>query len=99
MLENESESHVAMKETTAYLMTDMLKNAVSAGTGGQARFNGMHIAGKTGTTNDNKDRYFVGFTPYYVAAVPHTPRRAAYRCPDRPGCWSAPWRAYYQSPC
>lgn len=69
VLENEGESHVAMKDTTAYLMTDMLKNAVAAGTGSQARFNGMHIAGKTGTTNDNKDRYFVGFTPYYVAAV------------------------------
>lgn len=69
VLENEGETHVAMKETTAYLMTDMLKNAVAAGTGGQAKFNGMHIAGKTGTTNDNKDRYFVGFTPYYVAAV------------------------------
>ncbi|MDE6456032.1 MAG: transglycosylase, partial [Dysosmobacter sp.] len=69
VLENESASHVAMKETTAYLMTEMLKNAVAAGTGSPARFNGMHIAGKTGTTNDNKDRYFVGFTPYYVAAV------------------------------
>ena len=69
VLENTGESRVAMKETTAYLMTDMLKNAVSAGTGSQARFNGMHIAGKTGTTNKNYDRYFVGFTPYYVAAV------------------------------
>ena len=69
VLENEGESHVAMKETTAYLMTNMLKNAVAAGTGNQARFNGMHIAGKTGTTNKNYDRYFVGFTPYYVAAV------------------------------
>ena len=69
VLENEGASHVAMKETTAYLMTDMLKNAVTAGTGSSARFGGMHIAGKTGTTNDNKDRYFVGFTPYYVAAV------------------------------
>lgn len=69
VLENESESHVAMKETTAYLMTDMLKNAVAAGTGSSAKFGGMHIGGKTGTTNDNKDRYFVGFTPYYVAAV------------------------------
>jgi len=69
VLENESESHVAMKETTAYLMTEMLKNAVNSGTGSQAKFNGMTIAGKTGTTNDNKDRYFVGFTPYYVAAV------------------------------
>lgn len=78
VLENESESHVAMKETTAYLMTDMLKNAVSSGTGGQARFGGMHIAGKTGTTNDNKDRYFVGFTPYYVAAV-----WTGYEAPER----------------
>ena len=69
VLENEGETHVAMKETTAYLMTSMLKNAVSAGTGGQARVSGMTIAGKTGTTNDNRDRYFVGYTPYYVAAV------------------------------
>ena len=69
VLENESEQRVAMKETTAYLMTSMLQNAVSNGTGGAARFSGMHIAGKTGTTNDNFDRYFVGYTPYYCAAV------------------------------
>lgn len=69
ILENETESHVAMKETTAYLMNKMLKNAVAAGTGTQAKFSGMTIAGKTGTTSDNYDRYFVGYTPYYVAAV------------------------------
>lgn len=69
ILENETESHVAMKETTAYLMNKLLKNAVAAGTGTQARFSGMTIAGKTGTTSDNYDRYFVGYTPYYVAAV------------------------------
>ena len=69
VLENESESHVAMKETTAYLMNKLLKNAVDAGTGTQAKFKGMTIAGKTGTTSDNYDRYFVGYTPYYVAAV------------------------------
>ena len=69
ILENEGESHVAMKETTAYLMNKMLKTAVSSGTGTQARFSGMTIAGKTGTTSDNYDRYFVGYTPYYVAAV------------------------------
>lgn len=69
VLENSGEQHVAMKETTAYLMTTMLQNAVSNGTGGAARFSGMSIAGKTGTTNDNYDRYFVGYTPYYVAAV------------------------------
>ena len=69
ILENESESHVAMKETTAYLMTQMLQNAVNAGTGTQAKFSGMPIAGKTGTTSDNYDRYFAGYTPYYSAAV------------------------------
>ena len=69
VLENEGESHVAMKETTAYLMNQMLKNVVTGGTGTSARFNGMTIAGKTGTTSDNYDRYFVGYTPYYVAAV------------------------------
>ncbi|MDO4316120.1 MAG: transglycosylase domain-containing protein, partial [Oscillospiraceae bacterium] len=69
VLENESESHVAMKESTAYLMNKMLKTVVSSGTGTSASFSGMTIAGKTGTTTDNKDRYFVGYTPYYVAAV------------------------------
>ena len=69
ILENTSESHVAMKETTAYLMTQMLQTAVNAGTGTQARFSGMPIAGKTGTTSDNFDRYFAGYTPYYSAAV------------------------------
>ena len=69
ILENESESRVAMKETTAYLMTKMLRNAVNAGTGTQAKFSGMPIAGKTGTTSENYDRYFVGYTPYYSAAV------------------------------
>ena len=69
VLENEGESHVAMKESTAYLMTDMLQNAVNSGTGSSAKFAGMSIAGKTGTTSDNYDRYFVGYTPYYCAAV------------------------------
>ena len=69
ILENESTTHVAMKESSAYLMNDMLKNAVNAGTGTSAKFSGMTIAGKTGTTSKNNDRYFVGYTPYYVAAV------------------------------
>ena len=69
ILENEPETHVAMKETTAYLMNEMLKTVITGGTGGSANFSGMTIAGKTGTTNDSRDRYFVGYTPYYVAAV------------------------------
>lgn len=69
VLENGTESNVAMKETTAYFMNDLLRGVVNGGTGSSAKFSGMTIAGKTGTTSDLKDRYFVGYTPYYSAAV------------------------------
>ena len=59
----------AMKESTAWLMNKMLRSVVREGTGTSARFDGMTIAGKTGTTSNNFDRYFVGYTPYYSAAV------------------------------
>ncbi|MBQ3532551.1 MAG: transglycosylase domain-containing protein [Oscillospiraceae bacterium] len=69
IIDNASESNVAMKETTAYLIRQMLKTVVASGTGTEADFSGMATAGKTGTTDANRDRYFVGFTPYYCAAV------------------------------
>ena len=69
VLENKQESWVAMKESTVYAMNDLLKNVVRSGTGTEAAFSGMTIAGKTGTTSNNFDRYFVGYTPYYTAAV------------------------------
>ena len=69
VLVNDSETAVAMKETTAYFMNKLLTNVVTKGTGTTAKFANMTIAGKTGTTNDNYDRYFVGYTPYYSAAV------------------------------
>ena len=50
-------------------MNQYLRQVVTSGTGGSANFSGMTVAGKTGTTTDNYDRYFVGYTPYYVAAV------------------------------
>lgn len=67
--ENPSQSRVAMKETTAYLMNQLLRSVITGGTGTSAAFDGMTIAGKTGTTSNNFDRYFVGYTPYYSAAV------------------------------
>jgi len=69
VVDNAVQSRAAMKESTAYLINKMLKSVVSGGTGTSARFDGMTIAGKTGTTSDNFDRYFVGYTPYYSAAV------------------------------
>ena len=67
--ENNKESNVAMKATTAYIIRQTLKSVITSGTGGEARFSGMTIAGKTGTTDENSDRYFAGFSPYYSAAV------------------------------
>ena len=64
-----NQSRPAMKESTAYMMTQMLRNAVQHGTGTEAQISGMHVAGKTGTTTNKCDRYFAGFTPYYSAAV------------------------------
>ncbi|MBQ7718482.1 MAG: PBP1A family penicillin-binding protein [Clostridia bacterium] len=69
IMEGEGEDHQAMMADTADTMTEMLKNVVSYGTGAGAAISGIDTAGKTGTTDENKDRWFVGFTPYYVGAV------------------------------
>ncbi|HPZ06985.1 MAG TPA: penicillin-binding protein 1A [Candidatus Eremiobacteraeota bacterium] len=53
---------------TAYTMADMLKRAIESGTGRNARID-RPAAGKTGTTSDFKDAWFVGFTPKYTTSV------------------------------
>ncbi len=60
-----------LKESTAYMLTDMMEDVVKKGTGTAARFKNisMPIAGKTGTTQETKDLTFVGYTPYYVAGI------------------------------
>lgn len=62
------ESHTVIKDTTAYLLTSAMKDCVSRGTGTNAKFAGMSIAGKTGTTSDSKDIWFAAYTPYYTGA-------------------------------
>lgn len=65
-------SKQVIKETTAYLLTDAMVDVVTAsgGTGTSCNFNrSMAIAGKTGTTSDNHDVWFAGFTPYYTCSV------------------------------
>ena len=71
LLDNQAESHAAMKDSTAWYINTMLQNVVRNGTGTSARFEGstMPIAGKTGTTTSRKDLYFVGYSAYYTAAV------------------------------
>ena len=50
-------------------MNKLLQTVVSSGTGTPAKFKGFEIGGKTGTSNDDCDRWFVGYTPYYIAAA------------------------------
>ena len=70
LLDNAPKLTRAISESTAYWMTSILHSAVTGGTGGAANLGAsMPTAGKTGTTTDSKDRWFVGFTPYYIAAV------------------------------
>ena len=67
-----SEPEAVLSSKTVYYINDMLKDVVSGGsgaTGTAARISGMTVAGKTGTTNSNNDKWFVGYTPYYTAAV------------------------------
>ncbi|MCX4310516.1 MAG: PBP1A family penicillin-binding protein [Desulfovibrio sp.] len=59
----------AITPQNAYMMACLLKNVVNNGTGGRARIEGRFIAGKTGTTNEEHDAWFVGFTPYLVTGV------------------------------
>ncbi len=69
LLNNESVSVPVLKEKTVYYINEMLQHVVTEGGGDDAYFEGMTIAGKTGSTTSNCDRWFVGYTPYYTAAV------------------------------
>ena len=69
ILDNTQDSHVAMKDMTAWYITDMLETTVQTGTGTAAQLENMAVAGKTGTTSRDFDRWFAGYTPYYTAAV------------------------------
>lgn len=58
-----------IEQSTAYIMTSLLESVVQEGTGRRARVMNRPAAGKTGTTNDLIDAWFVGFTPQYVTGV------------------------------
>jgi penicillin-binding protein 1A len=53
----------------AWIMVDMMKGVVNAGTGSAARINGVQVAGKTGTTSDEYDLWFDGYVPKYTASL------------------------------
>lgn len=81
ILEADSGERRVMKETTAFLLTDAMAESVTGGrlftrpeitispTNRTAALERMPVSGKSGTTTDNRDIWFVGFTPYYTAGV------------------------------
>ncbi|MBR3056521.1 MAG: PBP1A family penicillin-binding protein [Clostridiales bacterium] len=76
VLEHESKSHRVYREDTTFLMTSMLQDVIKSGTAAgkvhpieNENGESIAVAGKTGTTDDNVDKWFCGFTPYYAAAV------------------------------
>ncbi|QEK12451.1 PBP1A family penicillin-binding protein [Crassaminicella thermophila] len=73
ILENKSYKNRVVSPEAAFILTDMMKSVVTAGTGTYAKLDNTNskipVAGKTGTTSDNYDAWFVGYTPYYVGAV------------------------------
>jgi penicillin-binding protein 1A len=66
---NEPEEEEVISPQTAFLITSMMENVVNNGTGWRAKALGRQVAGKTGTTNDYRDAWFVGYTPDLVSVV------------------------------
>ena len=67
--ENQPSFSESIPQETAYVMTDLLKAVVTEGTGWRAKALSRPVAGKTGTTNDLKDAWFMGFNPTLVTGV------------------------------
>lgn len=69
LIDNQPQAKEAVQETTAWLLTDAMQDVMTRGTGTLANFEGMTLAGKSGTTTKNKDALFAGFSPYYSCVV------------------------------
>ena len=69
LIENPTESHQSVKDSTAALLTSAMESVVEEGSGSAAALGNMPVAGKTGTADNDKDIWFCGYTPYYTCAV------------------------------
>ena len=70
ILSNDYKGEIVLSESTASLMTMMLENVITEGTGASVTLDDVvECAGKTGTTQSNYDRWFIGYTPYYICGV------------------------------
>ena len=64
-----AETREVLKPTTAWLLTSALQSVVNEGTASAARLDNQPVAGKTGTTQNETDKWFCAFTPYYTSSI------------------------------
>lgn len=69
LLDNTPTETIVVSPQVAYITGDILRTTVANGLAGRAKLSNMVVAGKTGTTNEQADIWFVGYTPYYVSSV------------------------------
>ncbi len=69
LYENEPQTKQVIPAATAYIITSILQDVITKGTGRSVNVFNRAIAGKTGTTNDNTDAWFIGYTPEIIAGV------------------------------
>ena len=69
ILEPKQETRTVMSKAASYVVKEVLTQPVKSGTATNCYISGMSVAAKTGTTDDDNDRWLCGFTPYYTAAT------------------------------
>lgn len=69
ILQHQTDYEQIIGEDTAELLTDAMEDVIAYGTGTEAAISGLTLAGKSGTTNENRDVWFVGFSSYYTCGI------------------------------
>lgn len=69
ILENQPEARSVVAKETAQLLTSAMQSVITSGTGTATAVEGVTLAGKSGTTNDNRDLWFIGFSSYYTCGI------------------------------
>ncbi|MCH5314286.1 MAG: transglycosylase domain-containing protein [Eubacterium sp.] len=104
IIEKDAEKHKeeAISEGTAWVMNKLLQTVMTQGTGTSYKLSGIECFGKTGTTNDDKDRWFVGGTPNFIAATWYgydKPKEVYYSLSPNPAgtIWKAVMEQVYEA--
>ena len=69
ILESKQETRTIMSTATSYIVKEILTEVVRSGAGWYTKLSGISVGVKTGTSNNDADKWFCGFTPYYTAAA------------------------------